>query len=116
MPALAESRHDILRYCQLSQVRLLCFTRKLNLAYKAGFLTSGSSLYLPFSHLAEMQWAIEISLPCYSDRIAQDSHLIPSSVSFADTKQHSVRSYGIILIIRISLCKLSVNNNTGKES
>ena len=30
------------------------------------------------SHKNGMQWDIEVSLPAYSDRIAQDSHLIPS--------------------------------------
>ncbi len=49
------------------------------LSYQAGFLTHRSSLLFPFSQIAGMQWDPEESLPVYSDRIAQASHLIPSS-------------------------------------
>lgn len=94
---LGESRQHIWEL-RTSQKGLLCFTRKLNLAYKAGFLTSESSLGFPFSHLRKWCNGInEASLLCYSDRIAQDLHLIPSSAPLRNAEQHSVRSYGIIL-------------------
>lgn len=49
------------------------------LSYQAGFLTYRSSLLFPFSQITGMQWDLEESLPVYSDRIVQDSHLIPFS-------------------------------------
>lgn len=47
----------------------------------------------------KIQWMIEALLPKYSDRIAQDSHLIPSSDCYADTASTSYVQYGIILTL-----------------
>ena len=40
----------------------------------------------------KIQWIIEALLPKYSDRIAQDSHLIPFSEYSADNIQHFICS------------------------
>ena len=80
-----------------------CYTLhgSLTSPYEAGFLTPESPRPLPFSYYpfllcaaagppgsfgssrrkkAYIQWDTERLLLCYSDRIVQDSHLIPSSV------------------------------------
>lgn len=79
-----------------------CYTLhgSLTSPYEAGFLTPESPRPLPFSYYpfllcaaagppgsfgslrrkkAYIQWDTERLLLCYSDRIVQDSHLIPSS-------------------------------------
>ena len=45
--------------------------------FPAGFLTHRSSSCQTFSHDSSMQWHPMTTLPVHSDRIAQDSHLIP---------------------------------------
>ena len=52
-----------------------------HLIYQAGFLTYGYQRLSSPSHMYDwvMQWDLENRLSEYSDRIAQDSHLIPFS-------------------------------------
>lgn len=86
----APKADNILRL-RISQNWLLHFTRKLNLAIQSRFpdsrIIAPSPLLIP-----TVQWEYEISLLCHSDRIAQDSHLIPSSVHYAENKQHFICS------------------------
>lgn len=69
-----------------------------HLIYQAGFLTYGYQRLSSPSHMYDwvMQWDIENRLSEYSDRIAQDSHLIPFSYLYiVDTHliQHSLHIY-----------------------
>ena len=45
--------------------------------FSAGFLAYRSLSCQTFSHILSMQWYPMTTLPVYSDRIAQDFHLIP---------------------------------------
>ena len=74
---------------RISPSWLLHFTRKFNLAIQSRFpdfriITSFLLL------IQKVQWIIEKSLLCYSDRIVQDSHLIPFSEYFAENTQHFI--------------------------
>src|SRR5699024_10848983 len=73
--------------------RLLHFTRKFNLAIQSRFPDFRINAFSPLlihsrrflsapqiQFSSFVQWDLERSLLCYSDRIVQDSHLIPSSV------------------------------------
>ena len=51
------------------------------------------------SHGARPQWHVETGLPCYSDRIAQDSHLIPS---FPHIEPYSPRLRALNLLFHYS--------------
>lgn len=85
--AMHKSRHKVLvnyiahqtfhiKYCYGWKA----FYGSLNLLlHKAGFLTYRSSLDTPSHIPSGIQWSLCVSLPVYSDRIAQDSHLIPFS-------------------------------------
>ena len=63
---------------RLSDVKLCS---EAHLIYQAGFLTYGYQRLSSPSHMYDwvMQWDFENRLSEYSDRIAQDSHLIPFS-------------------------------------
>ena len=93
----ASNKQTTLWDCGYPQVGCYTLHGSLTSPYKAGFLTSGSSLAFPFSYY--VQWDNEGSLLCYSDRIAQDSHLIPSSDCYAETASTSYVLYGIILTL-----------------
>ena len=73
-----------LRNCGVFKVGCYTLHGSLTSPYKAGFLTSESSLISP-SHTNDAMGCWDLLL-CYSDRIAQDFHLIPSSVRFADNE------------------------------
>ena len=73
--------------------------------HKAGFLALGSSPLFPFSCLA--QWVSEKPLLHYSDRIAQDFHLIPFSAG--PFRQHFVCSIWNYTDIILSCSRLAVN-------
>jgi len=68
---------------------------EVHLTYKAGFLTYRSSRCLAFSQMG-MQWTHETVFPEYSDRIAQDSHLIPSSEAEAPALRTAILNYTLI--------------------
>jgi hypothetical protein len=70
---------------------LLHFTRKFNLAIQSRFPDFRICVPSPLL-MQDAQWAIENSLLCYSDRIAQDLHLIPSSDCHAEDSQHFICS------------------------
>ena len=87
------------------------FTRKFNLAIQSRFPDFRINAFSPLlihsrrflsapqiQFSSFVQWDLERSLLCYSDRIVQDSHLIPSSgrISPAST---SYVLYGIILCL-----------------
>ena len=65
---------------------------EVHLTYKAGFLTYRSLRCLAFSQMG-MQWTHETVFPEYSDRIAQDSHLIPSSKAEAPALHTAILNY-----------------------
>ena len=69
-----------------------CYTLhgSLTSPYKAGFLAPESMFSFPFSYICTM--VSERLLLCYSDRIAQDFHLIPFSDCFAENSQHFICS------------------------
>ena len=74
---------------------MLSFARKLiSYVKQVSWLTDQMSVF-PFSHVSwVMQWDIEGRLSEHSDRIVQDSHLIPSShVMRALDTAFSARSY-----------------------
>ena len=104
----ASNQQTTLRDCGYPQVGCYTLHGSLTSPYKAGFLTSGSSLAFPFSYY--VQWDNEGSLLCYSDRIAQDSHLIPSSGCYADYSQHFICSIWNYTDIIITRCQFAVNN------
>ena len=54
-----------------------CFLRKLITNFFSRFLAYRSLSCQTFSHILSMQWYPMTTLPVYSDRIAQDFHLIP---------------------------------------
>lgn len=62
--------------------------------YKAGFLAQDHRIFSP-SHTFSVQWTHEKLLPCYSDRIAQDFHLVPSSVRSIQTDSTLYVQYGL---------------------
>ena len=79
---------------------LLHFTRKFNLAIQSRFPDFSIIASLPLL-IHSVQWDNERKLLCYSDRIAQDSHLIPFSDCYADNNQHficSIWNYTDIII------------------
>ena len=104
----ASNQQTTLRDCGYPQVGCYTLHGSLTSPYKAGFLTSGSSLPFPFSYY--VQWDNERSLLCYSDRIAQDLHLIPSSDCYADNNLHFICSIWNYTDIIITRCQLAVNN------
>ena len=65
---------------------------EVHLTYKAGFLAYRSSRCLAFSQMG-MQWTHETAFPEYSDRIVQDSHLIPSSKTEASALCTAILNY-----------------------
>lgn len=82
----------------------ICFRRKLPCLPESRFPDLRFSILLCAlsSLLTFRQWLSSISLPAYSDRIVQDSHLIPSS---ARNGQHSLtffhyRDHTIIRAVR----------------
>ena len=97
LPQLAGINIRIARCCGIHKPRpifssiitvfRICFHRKLPMNQKAGFLTCGfglcSALHLPFSPFGNGFHRYRFS--AYSDRIVQDSHLIPFSVPY---RQH----------------------------
>ena len=89
---------------------LLHFTRKFNLAIQSRFpdfrIIASSPLLIQRSY----NGINERSLLCYSDRIAQDSHLIPSSDCYADYSQHFICSIWNYTDIIITRCQFAVNN------
>ena len=89
---------------------LLHFTRKFNLAIQSRFpdfrIIASSPLLIQRSY----NGINERSLLCYSDRIAQDSHLIPSSDCYADYNQHFICSIWNYTNIIIARCQYAVNN------
>ena len=89
---------------------LLHFTRKFNLAIQSRFpdfrIIASSPLLIQRSY----NGINERSLLCYSDRIAQDSHLIPSSDCYADYNQHFICSIWNYTDIIIARCQYAVNN------
>ena len=89
---------------------LLHFTRKFNLAIQSRFpdfrIIASSPLLIQRSY----NGINERSLLCYSDRIAQDSHLIPSSDCYADYSQHFICSIWNYTDIIIARCQYAVNN------
>ena len=104
----ASNQQTTLRDCGYPQVGCYTLHGSLTSPYKAGFLTSGSSLAFPFSYY--VQWDNEGSLLCYSDRIAQDLHLIPSSDCYADNNLHFICSIWNYTDIIITRCQFAVNN------
>ncbi len=88
---------------------LLHFTRKFNLAIQSRFPDYQDHHFFSPSHTI-VQWDIEKSLLCYSDRIAQDSHLIPSSDCYVDYSQHFICSIWNYTDIIIARCQYAVNN------
>ena len=101
-------KQTTLRSCGFNGVGCYTLHGSLTSPYKAGFLTSASLLPFPFSYY--VQWDNEKSLLCYSDRIAQDSHLIPSSDCYADYNQHFICSIWNYTDIIIARCQYAVNN------
>ena len=84
---------------------LLHFTRKFNLAIQSRFPDFSIIASLPLL-IHSVQWDNERKLLCYSDRIAQDSHLIPFSDCYADNSQHficSIWNYTDIIVARLLL-------------
>ena len=63
-----------------------------HLIYQAGFLTYGYQRLSSPSHMYDwvMQWDFENRLSEYSDRIAQDSHLIPFSHLAEEPSEHLI--------------------------
>ena len=104
----ASNQQTTLRDCGYPQVGCYTLHGSLTSPYKAGFLTSASSLPFPFSYY--VQWDNEKSLLCYSDRIAQDLHLIPSSDCYADNNLHFICSIWNYTDIIITRCQFAVNN------
>ena len=104
----ASNQQTTLRDCGYPQVGCYTLHGSLTSPYKAGFLTSGSSLPFPFSYY--VQWDNEKSLLCYSDRIAQDLHLIPSSDCYADNNLHFICSIWNYTDIIITLPFSDVNH------
>ena len=94
------------RGCGIPRNWSLHFTRKLNLAILSRFPGSRINAHLSFSCYRTM--ALRDSLLCYSDRIAQVSHLIP----FSDTMycQHLIRSLWNYTDIMIASFSLLVND------
>ena len=105
MPASLSRQHLGLR---ISPVGCYTLLGSLTSPYKAGFLTSASSLPFPFSYY--VQWDNEKSLLCYSDRIAQDLHLIPSPDCYADNNLHFICSIWNYTDIIVTLPFSDVNH------
>ena len=103
----ASKQQTTLRDCGYPQVGCYTLHGSLTSPYKAGFLTSGSSLPFPFSYY--VQWDNEKSLLCYSDRIAQDLHLIPSPDCYADNNLHFICSIWNYTDIIIAPSSVDVN-------
>ena len=106
----ASNKQTTLRGCGFPKVGCYTLHGSLTSPYKAGFLTSGSSLPFPFSYY--VQWDNEKSLLCYSDRIVQDLHLIPSSGCYADYSQHFICSIWNYTDIIITRCPHAVNSSS----
>lgn len=87
---------------------LLHFTRKFNLAILSRF--PGSRLIAPLSFSCYGTMDLRDLLLCYSDRIAQDLHLIPSSDCYADNNLHFICSIWNYTDIIITRCQFAVNN------
>lgn len=77
-----------------------------HLIYQAGFLTYGYQRLSSPSHMYDwvMQWDFENRLSEYSDRIAQDSHLIPSLTDELCSQVHLICYYGIYTRSILALC------------
>ena len=88
---------------------LLHFTRKFNLAIQSRFPDFSIIASLPLL-IHSVQWDNERKLLCYSDRIAQDLHLIPSSDCYADNNLHFICSIWNYTDIIITRCQFAVNN------
>lgn len=86
-----------------------CFLRKLFTNPPAGFLACRVSCDHAFSHCF-CAMASAVFSCAYSDRIAQDSHLIPSSDCYADYSQHFICSIWNYTDIIITRCQFAVNN------
>lgn len=86
-----------------------CFLRKLFTNPPAGFLACRVSCDHAFSHCF-CAMASAVFSCAYSDRIAQDSHLIPSSDCYADYSQHFICSIWNYTDIIIARCQYAVNN------
>lgn len=76
---------------KISRMDVKLYT-EVHLTYKAGFLTYRSLRCLAFSQMG-MQWTHETEFPEYSDRTAQDSHLIPSSEAYAPALCTAILNY-----------------------
>ena len=83
-------------------MRMKCFLRKLSLTDSAGFLAYRSLRNLTFS--VKYKWHEQIPFPVYSDRIAQDSHLIPSLTDELCSQVHLICYYGIYTRSILALC------------
>lgn len=79
---------------KISRMDVKLYT-EVHLTYKAGFLTYRLSRCLAFSQMG-MQWTHETEFPEYSDRIAQDSHLIPSSEAYASALYMAILNYTLL--------------------
>ena len=105
----ASNQQTTLQGLRISPSWLLHFTRKFNLAIQSRFPDFSIIAPLPLLILY-VQWNIEKSLLCYSDRIAQDLHLIPSSDCYADNNLHFICSIWNYTDIIITRCQFAVNN------
>ena len=88
---------------RLSDVKLCS---EAHLICQAGFLTYGYKRLSSPSHMYDwvMQWDFENRLSEYSDRIAQDSHLIPSLTDELCSQVHLICYYGIYTRSILALC------------
>lgn len=84
------TKADNISGLRIPQNWLLHFHRKFNLAIPSRF--PGSRIITSSLLLMRKHNGLWDSLLCYSDRIAQDFHLIPFSDCFAENSQHFICS------------------------
>ena len=102
------TKADNISGLRIPQNWLLHFHRKFNLAIPSRF--PGSRIITSSLLLMRKHNGLWDSLLCYSDRIAQDLHLIPSSDCYADNNLHFICSIWNYTDIIITRCQFAVNN------
>lgn len=114
MPASEENRHSKKKKLSFQSFfqQEYNFLRKSLLRYQAGFLARRSS-HFPFLLIQNaVQWIVKEMLPDYSDRIAQDLHLIPFSVRIFDLIDKIMIQCRHVIWYFILIYHIAVNENS----